>query len=66
MPEPDLDDAIQENAQGPKKVEGDGISVEQHSIDDQIKADRYLNAKNASRSGTLGIRMFKISPPGTC
>lgn len=66
MMDEELDDAILENAQGPKKVESDGTSVEQHSIADQIEADRYLNSKAASRSGGLGIRMFKISPPGTC
>ena len=36
----DLDDAIQENAQGPAKASGDSGSVEQHSLKDQIEAGR--------------------------
>lgn len=56
--------AIEENATGPKRVQGDEGSVEQHSIQDQIAADKYLSAKEATRGRNLGIKMSKISPPG--
>lgn len=45
----ELDVTIRENAQGPAKVSGDAGSVEQHSLADQIAADRYLQSKAAAR-----------------
>ena len=54
---------INTNAQGPKKVTSDGISVEQHSAKDQIDADRYEQANNAARSGP-GIRQRKFKHRG--
>ncbi len=38
----DLDDTIEQNAKGPAKASGDSGSMEQHSLPDQIAADRYL------------------------
>jgi hypothetical protein len=63
MPD-DLDDVIQENASGPKQASGDGVSVEQHPLQDQIAADRYLASKKAARSKHLGLRLTKVVPPG--
>jgi len=56
--------AIEQNAQGPKKAQGDAGSVEQHSLPDQIAADRYLASKRAVRSRGKGIVISKIIPPG--
>ena len=61
----DLEDAIRQNAQGPAKASGDAGSMEQHSLPDQIEADRYLAAKKAARSKGLGITLKKLVPPGT-
>ena len=60
----DLDNAIRENAAGPKRAAGDSGSVEQHSLTEQIEVDRYLASKEAARSKGLGIRMTKLVPPG--
>ena len=60
-----LDEAIRENAEGPKRAAGDSGSVEQHSLQDQIAADRFLASKKAAASKGLGVRMTKIVPPGT-
>ena len=60
----DLDNTIRENASGPKAAGGDSGSMEQHSLSDQIEADRYLNSKQAVKSKRLGIRMTKLVPPG--
>ena len=60
-----LKDAIAENAKGPKKVQGDSGSVEQHSLQDQIAADRFLQSKKAARKPGLGIKLTKLSPDGT-
>ena len=58
-----LDNTVRENAAGPRKASGDSGSVEQHSLTDQIAADRYLNSKQAMKSG-LGVRKTKLVPPG--
>lgn len=60
-----LDNKISENAAGPRKAAGDSGSVEQHSLPDQIAADKYLESKKASRVKGLGIKLAKISPGGT-
>lgn len=59
MPEP-LEDNIRENAQGPKRARGDAGEVEQHSLQDQIAADRYLAAKNAAKAKGMGLRVGTI------
>ena len=60
-----LDNSIATNAQSPKKASGDSGAVEQHPINDQIAADKYLESKKASRAKGLGIKLAKISPGGT-
>jgi len=60
----ELDDAIRTNAEGPKSASGDSGSVQQHSIPDQIAADRYLASKKAARAKGMGIRLTKVIPPG--
>ncbi len=64
-PNPDLEQAIRDNAAGPAKAAGDSGSVEQHPLKDQIEADRYLASKNAARKPGLGIKFAKIVPPGS-
>jgi hypothetical protein len=60
-----LQDAIEQNASGPKRASGDAGSVEQHSIPDQIAADKHLASKKAVKSKGLGIKLAKLSPGGT-
>jgi len=60
----ELDDDILENAAGPAEVSGDAGSVRQHSLADQIAADRYVNSKRASRSRARGLLLSKLLPPG--
>ncbi len=64
-PTPNLEQAIRDNAAGPAKAAGDSGSVEQHSLKDQIEADRYLASKNAAKKPGLGIKFAKIVPPGS-
>ena len=59
----DLENTIRDNAQGPKRAQGDAGSMEQHGLTEQIEADRYLNSKKAMKKG-LGVRFTKLSPPG--
>ena len=58
------EEAIRKNAEGPKRVTVDGTSVEQHSIQDQIEADRYLASKRAAKNPLGGIGRTKLVPPG--
>ena len=60
-----LDNTIRDNAAGPRKASGDAGSVEQHSVADQIAADKYLESKKAARVKGLGVKVAKISPGGT-
>ena len=64
MSDETIADAIRENAAGPVKASGDSISVEQHSLQDQIAADRYLASKAAAKQPHRGLRFSRIVPPG--
>lgn len=61
----DLEQSIRENAQQPAKTSVDSVNVEQHSLADQIEADRYLQSREAMRSKRLGLRFTRIVPPGS-
>ena len=65
MPE-QIEDNIRENAQGPRRASGDSGSVEQHSLTEQMAADRYLASKEAAKRKGMGIRVGKMIPPGAC
>ena len=59
-----LDGAIRRAASGPKSAEADGQRVEQHSLSDLVKADRYLASKEAAKSRGGGIRFRKMIHSG--
>ena len=61
----ELEQKIKDNASGPKSAESDGQKVEQHSLADQIEADRYLNTKAAMKKRTPGFKITKMCPPGS-
>ena len=65
MSDSTIQNAITENAQGPKKVTGDAGSVEQHSLKDQIEAEKFTQAQKAAAQPGLGIKLLKIQPGGT-
>ena len=54
-----------ENAQGPESAEADGVKVKQHSLPDQIAADKYLASKDARRNPARAFARVKIVSPGT-
>jgi len=57
-------DSIEKNAAGPRRAQGDSGSVEQHSLADQIEADKYIAAKDSVARARRGIRFTKLLPPG--
>lgn len=64
MPD-EMDDVILGNALGPSRVTGDSGSVEQHSLPDQIAADKYLGSKTkAALKPSQMLRRSKFVPPG--
>ena len=66
MPETteNLEESIRRNAAGPKSAEVDGQKVEQHSLPDQIEADKYLASKKAVKSRTGGLKFSKLCHSG--
>ena len=56
--------SIEQNAAEPKRVRGDSGEVEQHSLKDQIEADRYLASKKATQGKGMGIRISKMKASG--
>ena len=61
----ELDNAIETNAKGPRQASADGVNVQQHSLPDQIAADKYLAGKRATRNPAKAFTRVKIVPPGT-
>lgn len=56
----DLKDAIKQNAEGPRQASADGVSAQQHSLAEQIEADKYLAGKNAPSEGPRATIRLKI------
>jgi hypothetical protein len=61
----ELDSTIKQNAEGPESASADGVSVKQHSLRDQIEADKYLASKQAARNPVKAFTRAKIVAPGT-
>ena len=61
----DLKDAIKQNAEGPQRARGDSGEMEQHSMTDQIAADKYLASTDATKDPTKAFARVKIVSPGT-
>ena len=60
----DLSDNIRDNAVQPAEASVDGQSAKQHSLRDQIEADRFLQSRQASRRKGLPIKILRLKPPG--
>lgn len=58
-------DAIESNATGPRRAEGDSGSVEQHSLRDQIEADKHIAGQAGGSKAHRGLRFTKLVSPGT-
>jgi hypothetical protein len=60
-----LEKAIKDNAAGPQSASGDAGSIQQHSLTDQIAADKHIQSTEAMKTKGLGIKLVKLSPGGT-
>ena len=59
-----LKSAIEEAAAAPESVAADGVVVRGRSIDDLIKADKYLAEQAAAAKPHRGLRFSRVIPPG--
>lgn len=59
-----MSDSIETNKDKPKSATVDGNTVTQHSLPDQIEADRYLREKNAVKGQKRGLNYTRFRPPG--
>jgi len=60
-----IDDAdFEEKADSPKRVTTDEGTVEERSIDELIKADKYTNARSVGNGPLHGIRVSRCKPGG--
>lgn len=64
MSDESLEQSIRDNAAGPAEAHGDAGGMKQHSLKDQIEADRYLASKEATKKKHRGLRLSRISTPG--
>lgn len=55
---------ITENAVGPAAASGDGVSVTQHKLTDQIAADKHADRRAAAARRGLPLRFGRLRPPG--
>lgn len=60
----ELDDAIEQAAQDPKRAKGDMGEVEAHPLGDQVEAAKYLAGKAEVKKRNRGLRFNKFVPPG--
>ena len=60
----DIDEAMEQNALGPKSMSQDGASITQQTLQDQIAYANYKAGKTAARNKNFGLRITKLIPPG--
>ena len=65
MADDTINDAIEQNATGPRRASGDSGSIEQHSLPDQIAVEKFKQSRAAMRAAGLGFKCVKLSPGGT-
>ncbi len=59
-----ITETIAKNAAGPKSAEVDGQRVEQHTLTEQIAADKYLASKDAVKRRGSGLKFSKMTHSG--
>lgn len=60
-----INDAIENAATAPKRAKDGNQEVEQHDLDQLLKADNHQKAKTAGGKTHFGLRFARIEPPGT-
>ncbi len=60
-----MDDVLSQAAQGPKRVDSDGVSVEGHPLKDLIALDKHQTRKAGRNNPAAMLTHSKLIPPGT-
>ena len=63
----ELIDKIKEAADKPRRGKEDGLEIEERTIDEMIKADKYYKSTQNSplKRGNLGFKIIRQISPGT-
>lgn len=59
-----ISEAIEQVGKAPKRTKVKGTEVEEHSLEDLIKAEQHVASKTAAKRNHMGLRFGKIVPPG--
>jgi hypothetical protein len=65
MADETIESAIESNATGPRRASDDNGSFEQHPLQDQIAADKYIRQQRAATRTALPIKHVKNVMPGS-
>lgn len=60
----DIRNAMVTSVQGPKKYAADGVSAEEHDIEDQIAAEQHVANQSAAALPRRGMRFTNLVPAG--
>jgi hypothetical protein len=60
----EIQQQIKKAAGSPKRVSVDGQNVDGRSLEELIKADRYMKSQEAAKSPSKGLNFSKLIPPG--
>lgn len=60
----DVTDAIAESAAGPQRVVIDGQVSEEHDLDQQVEAAKFVQSTRARRRAPFGVAFAKLKPHG--
>ena len=55
---------VETSAGSPKSATVDGVNVTQHSLSEQIAADKYLRSRQVCLTPWNALRRVKLIPPG--
>lgn len=58
----DLADTIAERVKDPRSMTADGQTVNERSINEAIRADQYLGARQNQKSGGLPFTLTRVVP----
>jgi hypothetical protein len=59
-----ISEAITQAALGPKSSTVNGVTLQEHDLDQLIRVEKHLASKTAGTRNHMGLRFGKIVPPG--
>lgn len=59
-----ITEAILQAALSPKSSTVNGVTLQEHDLDQLMRVERHQAAKSAAARGDMGLRFSQIVPPG--